>query len=55
MDPNTALADIRAIVSTVDTADPDTASDRLARLAELADGLDQWITNGGFLPDPWHH
>lgn len=23
------------------------------RLAELAEALDSWIRNGGFLPEPW--
>lgn len=56
MDPNRALADIRRLVARLDAGfngpepfDPADAHE----LAELVDGLDQWLSRGGFLPDAW--
>lgn len=47
MDPNEALAEIREIcIGNPASIDGD-------RLAELIQGLDGWITNGGFLPTDW--
>lgn len=49
MDPNAALAQIRDEVHEILTdRNPDPE-----RLAELVNGLDEWLTNGGFLPDGW--
>ena len=63
MDPNAALRSIRPIVTgLVDCPksihakndEPCGACERRAkRLAELFEGLDQWLTRGGALPDEW--
>lgn len=62
MDPNANLREQREIVAEVirmwDSADPHTDYEReLAqaadRLAELVQSLDEWLTNGGFLPIEW--
>lgn len=50
MDPNAALAEIRDIVGRFNR-DGGLVVD--ARLAELIDGLDGWLSKGGFLPDAW--
>jgi hypothetical protein len=50
MDPDVALREIREIAGSSDQ--PSEAGFR--RLAELVDGLDTWLTNGGFLPTDWH-
>jgi hypothetical protein len=52
MDPNAALTGIREVVAktyTEDGANPDDT----ARLCELVEALDDWLTKGGFLPDAW--
>lgn len=49
MDPNAALAEIRSILA--DRAEDGTWD--AERLAELINGLDDWITGGGFLPADW--
>lgn len=46
MDPDVALADIRAIL---DKPGPDAYAD----LATLVDGLDTWLSGGGFPPAAW--
>lgn len=47
MDPNETLSAIRhTVMSPGNLADYD-------RLCELVDGLDQWLSKGGFLPAPW--
>jgi hypothetical protein len=55
MDPNACLAEIRrlyAAINEADEHDSDTLADA-ARLAELVEALDAWITKGGFLPRAW--
>jgi hypothetical protein len=55
MDPNKALAEIRAIVAKV-TSDDYTGDEielKLLDLANLVQGLDQWLSNRGFLPRAW--
>ena len=42
MDPTQALTDIRELTKTTD-----------GELAVKVDGLDEWITRGGFLPEQW--
>ena len=49
MDPNTALAEIRAEVVAILDGD----HDRALALAEWFAGLDDWLSGGGFLPDSW--
>ena len=53
MDPTECLAEIRRLTakrnndpSSFDTVDA-------AMLCELVDGLDAWLTKGGFLPSQW--
>jgi hypothetical protein len=48
MDPNAALAEIRAILT-----NPSFGMAEAFRLAELVDGLDDWLTHGGFMPTEW--
>jgi hypothetical protein len=49
MDPNAALATIRALIAGW-KIDGEIDCDSLA---EHVDGLDGWITRGGFLPSAW--
>jgi hypothetical protein len=51
MDPNANLAEQRRIRVRV-FAGKGTDAD-LDRLTELTQALDEWISNGGFLPDAW--
>lgn len=55
MDPNETLAKIRQAIA--DFNEPDTDSvEYLGAVDELIDSfkaLDEWIRNGGFLPDAW--
>jgi len=58
MDPNATLAEIRRLASAIRSdADAGIGASRLplrsARLAELCEALDGWISRGGFLPDAW--
>jgi hypothetical protein len=48
MDPTTVLADIRAMI-----ADYQQGTVPSFHLLDLVDGLDRWLTRGGFLPDQW--
>jgi hypothetical protein len=49
MDPNEALAQIREITGTAMRGQAYDAD----RLVDLIAGLDQWLTDGGFLPANW--
>lgn len=51
MDPNATLDEMRRIVAHQD-GDNEEEGDA-ARMAELFEALDGWITNGGFLPADW--
>lgn len=62
MDPNATLAEIREIrkwaeenppSSTGMWEDPGDRYEKFERLCELTEALDDWITNGGFLPEAW--
>lgn len=53
MDPEAALNELRAIVHRRLMQVPEEGDDD--RAAELFDGLDQWLTKGGFLPQDWRH
>jgi hypothetical protein len=58
MDPNANLAEQRRIAERLIMNQIGREQERLhdaARLAELVEALDEWITNGGFLPDAWRH
>lgn len=50
MDPDAALAEMREIAK----ADQSEFHEGIHRLCELTLALDEWITNGGFLPKAWH-
>ena len=53
MDPNAALAEIREIISGYD---PDSDEhDEAGRLVDLVEGLDDWLSKGGALPEAWRH
>ena len=45
MDPDEALRKIRELINDGDSAD--------IELVHLFDGLDQWLSKGGFLPKDW--
>jgi hypothetical protein len=51
MDPDAALDELRSWVDGDNSGHP--ASERADRMAELFDGLDGWLSKGGFLPDAW--
>lgn len=57
MDPDEALRQIRECLEDYRRAEnhdnPEAVSLALARLAEITDGLDAWISKGGFLPRAW--
>jgi hypothetical protein len=54
MDPNEALRQLRTAITTYRVAlDPATARDAADRMADHADALDQWLTQGGFPPTAW--
>lgn len=59
MDPTAALAEIRSIISENGSVDEmamplQEIQDKYDRLCELVDGLDNWISSGGFLPEDWN-
>ena len=45
MDPDTALAQIRELINDGDSAD--------IALVHAFQGLDEWLSRGGFLPADW--
>lgn len=51
MDPNTALARMRALTERADSQQ--LTLEEGFELAELISGLDQWLSRGGFLPTDW--
>ena len=56
MDPNANLNEQRRIIARMlaDDSESIDTGDAL-RLAELAQALDEWIANGGFLPAEWRN
>ena len=50
MYPNAALDEIRKLVKSINSKDPD---DEVWRLAEVVEGLDVWLSMGGALPVAW--
>jgi hypothetical protein len=52
MDPNENLRRLRALVESSNT-DNVLQTPREAEIVDLFEALDQWITNGGFIPDDW--
>lgn len=61
MDPNENLKETRgctselieAIDASEDLDQPEYAAEDVDRLCELVQSLDNWIMNGGFLPEDW--
>lgn len=54
MDPNKTLEEIRNLLEEEQKARyPDEMCDILTRLAGKIEDLDNWITNGGTLPEDW--
>ena len=52
MDPDEALRQLRALVKQILDGKP-YSEDDVGELAELFDGLDQWLVRGGFAPKTW--
>lgn len=52
MDPTAALQEIRELLK-MDTRIAEHDGPSLDRLLELIDGLDGWMSKGGFLPEQW--
>ena len=57
MDPNATLNEIRKMVAAyymyVDSDDGYLCRETALELCGKIEGLDQWISNGGFLPKDW--
>jgi hypothetical protein len=59
MDPNETLERMRKISAwvgvspSVPTAEPSIVREALSELVELFDGLDDWLSRGGFPPEAW--
>ncbi|MFI6867593.1 hypothetical protein [Nocardia sp. NPDC050406] len=59
MDPNTALTRIRELIIEADALSASLCHDDsevhsiLYDLTEAVEGLDRWISRGGFLPECW--
>lgn len=59
MDPNAALAEIRGIIHRITTGNggqwqgEDLKRQDRDRLVDLVEGLDGWLSAGGFLPSAW--
>ena len=51
MDPDAALLLLRA--ETQAATEENDAVEVLARMVELFQGLDDWLSKGGFLPQDW--
>lgn len=49
MDPNSTLAEIRSLLSKSDDLEA------LSELPDLIEGLDNWLSRGGFLPREWEN
>lgn len=52
MDPNANLAEQRRLLRRFRQRNRLTAGEA-NRLAELVDALDEWLSQGGFMPDAW--
>ena len=55
MDPDETLKKLRALVEEIreDERDGLDITDHEQSVLDLFDGLDQWLTKGGFLPAAW--
>lgn len=54
MDPDDALTQIRELITKHQTSGEEMSTSDAADLVELIDGLDEWLTKGGFLPTEWN-
>lgn len=54
MDPDATLAQIRDLIVKYQTSAEEMSTSDAAELVELVDGLDEWMTKGGFLPTDWN-
>jgi len=55
MDPNATLKQLRDLLEKWYSTDhtPDQVIELLSHVADRAQALDTWMSNGGFLPDAW--
>ena len=53
MDPNITLQEILKLAKLILDDGEDINVDDVYCLAELIDALDEWLSNGGFLPVKW--
>lgn len=53
MDPNAALARVRALCAVLLSEGYDLDPAPAIELAETVEGLDEWLTRKGFLPAAW--
>lgn len=54
MDPNEALKRMRELSDELDRFEDDRTRSLIAEdMASVWDGLDRWMTRGGFLPADW--
>ncbi|AHG23865.1 HNH endonuclease [Mycobacterium phage EagleEye] len=51
MDPNQTLEDIKLTLADLERVGPD--RDMVANLMDKVTALDEWLSNGGFLPSDW--
>lgn len=64
MDPEAALKEIREVIADTQGSvfsqcyidgDIEYIRGKCDRLAELVNGLDEWLSDGGFLPEDWRN
>jgi len=53
MDPNVTLRQLRAAVSDMAGDEFEFDASAVGDAAELFEALDEWLSNGGFLPEDW--
>jgi hypothetical protein len=51
MDPNAALKELRQLAGRFEKGEDEPGDG--ARMGELFDALDDWLSRGGFLPQGW--
>jgi hypothetical protein len=53
MDPDEALRELRRLAALAEEGPEFLVPAEVARMAELFQGLDAWLTSGGFAPEAW--